>query len=191
MQMPGVVYIGNHGLERCVDRQVRYNIDVEKYRPMFEACLKDLREIRLPGVQVEDKGVTVTLHYRQTQDPQKARDALLPRVQEIAAGRNLDFFEGRMIFELRPPIKVNKGTAFESLMHEFSLEGAIYVGDDTTDISALKIARRMRQSEKCYALGVGVISDSSPESLPSEADLLVFGVPEVEDLLAWLLENLG
>jgi trehalose 6-phosphate phosphatase len=92
---------------------------------------------------------------------------------------------------LRPPVKVDKGTAFEGLVHEFSLDSAIYIGDDTTDISALKVARGLRQREECFALGVGVISDSSPESLPSEADLLVHGVPDVENLFAWILENLG
>ena len=190
MQLPGVVYIGNHGLERCVDGEVRYNLDVEAYRPQLEACVSELRNIPLEDVQVEDKDVTVTLHYRQTQDPQAARDLLLPLVEEIAARHEVPFFEGRMIFEFRPPVNVDKGSAFEGLVHEYTLDSAIYVGDDTTDIAALRAARRLRQERECYALGIGVMSDNSPEGLAVEADLLVYGVPDVENLFAWILENL-
>jgi len=190
MQLPGVVYIGNHGLERCVDGEVRYNLDVEAYRPQLEACVGELQKIRLEGVRVEDKDVTVTLHYRQTQDPQAARELLLPLVQEIATRHGVQFFEGRMIFELRPTVNVDKGSAFESLVHEYALDSAIYVGDDTTDISALRLARRLRQGRECYALGTGVMSDNSPEGLAAEADLLAYGVPDVENLFAWILENL-
>ena len=189
MQIPGVVYIGNHGLERCVDGQVRYNFNVEKYRPMLLSAVKELQKITLDGVRVEDKGLTVTLHYRQTEEPQLVRNQLLSHVQKIATQQKLDFFEGRMIFELRPPVNADKGSAFEGLVHEFSLDSALYIGDDTTDIAALQKARQMRQEKMCYAVGVGVVSDNHPEMLPKEADLLVSGVLEVENLFAWILEN--
>ena len=189
MQIPGVVYIGNHGLERCVGGQVRYNFDVEKYRPMLESAMRELQAITLDGVRVEDKGLTVTLHYRQTEEPQLVRNQLLSRVQEIATQQKLDFFEGRMIFELRPPVNADKGSAFEGLVLEFSLDSALYIGDDTTDITALQKARQMRQEKMCYAVGVGVVSDEHPKILPTVADLWVVGVPEVENLFAWILEN--
>ena len=190
MQLPGVVYIGNHGLERYVDGQVKYNADVERYRPALESSVEELQKIQLDGIQVEDKGVTVTLHYRQAQKPQEAHELLLPLVQEIATKQGLEFFEGRMIFELRPPVKADKGNAFKELVHEFSLDSALYIGDDTTDINALKMARRLRKTKTCFAIGVGVMSDDSPEGLSTEADLIALGVPDVENLFAWILENL-
>jgi len=189
MALKGVVYIGNHGLERCVDGQVKHNFDVFAYRPALEAAVEELQKIQHEGVQVEDKGVTVTLHYRQTDDPQFAQGTLLPMVQEIADERELEFFEGRMIFELRPPVKANKGSAFRELVSEFSIESAIYIGDDTTDIAALKMAQQLRKSEMCYAIGVGVISDDSPAEIAAESDLLAMGVTDVENFLAWLIQN--
>jgi hypothetical protein len=34
------------------------------------------------------------------------------------------------------------------------------------------------------------MSDNSPEGLAAEADLLAYGVPDVENLFAWILETL-
>lgn len=189
MQLPGVVYIGNHGLERWVDGQLRYTFDLDRYRPMLESSVAQLKKINEEGIQVEDKHLTVTLHYRQAPDPQGAYNRLLPIVREVANRERLDFFEGRMIFELRPPVKANKGSAFAGLLDEFSLDGALYVGDDTTDVAALEVARDMRQQNTCYCLGAGVMSGNVPEGLFEEADLLVNGVSDVENLFAWILEN--
>jgi trehalose 6-phosphate phosphatase len=191
MQLPGVVYIGNHGLERCVDGQVKYRFNKERYRPRLESSVEELQKIQLDGVRVEDKGVTATIHYRQSDDPQTAYEFLLPLIQKIATQHGLEFFEGRMIFELRPPVKADKGSAFEELVHEFSLDGALYIGDDTTDIAALKMAQQLRQEQKCFAIGVGVMSNDNPDELLMEADLIAFGVPDVENLFAWILKNLN
>ena len=191
MALPGVTYIGNHGLERCVNGQVKHNFDIDQYLPALAASVMELEEISLDGVQIEDKGVTVTLHYRQTENTEEVRDLLYPLVKKIASKEGLAFFEGRMIFELRPPVKADKGIAFENLVHEFSLDSVIYVGDDTTDIAALTTARQLREKKACYAVGVGVMSNDYPNELPKEADLLTSGVPDVENLFAWVLENLG
>ena len=189
MALPGVTYIGNHGLERCVNGQVKHNSDIEKYLPALAISVEALKQISLDGIQVEDKGVTVTLHYRQTENPEEVRDQLYPLVKEIAFREGLEFFEGRMIFELRPPVKADKGIAFEKLTQEFSLDSVIYIGDDTTDIAALKMAQKLRQENRCYALGVGVMSNDYPSEMPEAADLLTSGVPDVENLFAWILEN--
>ncbi|MBG7609598.1 MAG: trehalose-phosphatase [Anaerolineae bacterium] len=191
MTFPGVTYIGNHGLEHYVNGQVKYNFDIDEYIPKLDASVAELQKIDLSGVQVEDKGITVTLHYRQTENSDEVREQLYPLVKEIAAKEGLDFFEGRMIFELRPPVKANKGIAFEKLVHELKLDSAIYIGDDTTDIAALTMARQLRQENICYAIGIGVMSDNHPEELPQEADLLASGVSDVENLFTWILENLN
>jgi len=190
ISLPGVTYIGNHGLERCVDGEVKENFDSEKYLPMLAFSAKELEKIKLEGVRVEDKGVTLTLHYRQTKDPEAARDLLLPRVKEIAAQTELEFFEGRMIFELRPPVKADKGHAFEQLVQEFELDSALYVGDDTTDIAALEVAQKLRREKQVYAIGVGVMSHDNPNELPIQADLLASGVPDVERLFHWLNDQI-
>lgn len=188
--LDNVIYIGNHGLERCVNGKVKHNFNIEPYLPRLEASVAKLEEIAEEGAQVEDKGVTVTFHYRQTEDPDEIRDEFYPQVKKISEETDLEFFEGRMIFELRPPVKADKGVAFEQLVDEFELESVIYVGDDTTDVAALQMAQKLREEGRCYAVGVGVMSNDHPSKLPASTDLLTSGVPDVENLFAWILNNI-
>ena len=52
---------------------------------------------------------------------------------------------------------------------------------------AVRMARHLRESGACYALGLGVESDHIPLTLHDQADLLVSGVQGVEAFMAWLL----
>ena len=45
----------------------------------------------------------------------------------------------------------------------------------------------MREAGTCYALGLGVESDATPEAVRASADLTVNGVQDVERFLAWML----
>ena len=141
----------------------------------------------MPGLFVEDKSVTLSVHYRQTAHPEQAADLLRPAVAAIAAEAGFRLVEGRMVFELRPPLEVDKGSAFRDLVAHYTLDGAVYLGDDTTDADALRAAGALRESGACYALGLGVVSDDTPDLVAASADLLLNGIQDVEDFLAWLL----
>lgn len=186
--LPGVVYVGNHGLERWVEDHVEPVPEASAYRPAIEAALDTLREQKLVGMLVEDKTVTISVHYRQTQNPEAVAQSFRPIAQQVAAENGLDLFQGRMIFELRPPIHINKGSAFRRLVQDYALEGAVYLGDDTTDIDALLMARQMRRESTCYGLALGVESEGTPDAVGKSADLSVSGVEGVESFLAWLLK---
>ncbi|HEX2621148.1 MAG TPA: hypothetical protein VHL11_13395, partial [Phototrophicaceae bacterium] len=93
-------------------------------------------------------------------------------------------------YELRPPIAINKGTVFNDLINTYRLDAAIFIGDDTTDVDALRVTRVMRDQGKCFALGIGVESDGTPPTVLEAADVLVIGVSGVEELLEWLVNAL-
>ncbi|RPI97226.1 MAG: trehalose-phosphatase, partial [Chloroflexi bacterium] len=101
--------------------------------------------------------------------------------------RNLMMFQGHMIFDLRPPIGVDKGTAFQQLVERHQLDAAVYLGDDTTDLDAMRMARDLRERGLCYAVGLGVVSDYMPPVLPDHADAMLDGISGVEAFLEWLL----
>ncbi len=185
--LPGVVYLGNHGLERWEDNRVVPAPQAAAFRPALEAAMEALGPQQMPGMQIEDKGATLSIHYRQTADPAAVAEKFAPLLREIAASHGLSFFQGRMVFELRPPLEVNKGTAFRGLVIERELDAAVYIGDDTTDVDALRMARQLRQEQRCYCLGLGVESPDIPDAVRATADLLVSGVSGVESFLAWLL----
>lgn len=185
-----LVYAGNHGLERWRTEGVVVAPAVQPYLEALQAAKQEVEAFAPPGMWVEDKGATLSVHYRGTEDPKKTARDYRPRFLALAEDHDLRMFEGRMIFEIRPPLNMHKGTIFKQLIEEHGLEAAVYLGDDTTDADALRTAAKLRNSGACYAIGVGVQSPDTPEVVTSSADVLVDGVSGVESFFDWLLNAL-
>jgi trehalose 6-phosphate phosphatase len=185
--LPGVVLAGNHGLEHWTDDGPVLAPGVAEHRERIVAALAAIALLDLPaGVALEDKGATLSIHYRRTADPAAASAVLRPAMARITRTRGLRLYEGRMVFEIRPPIDVNKGTALRALVVAHALDGAVFLGDDTTDVDALRMARDLRETGVCYALGIGVVAEGTPDAVIATADLLAQGVAGVESFLSWL-----
>jgi trehalose 6-phosphate phosphatase len=189
VDLPGIQLIGNHGMEWWRDGQIEIAPAAMAYRPALEAVANAARTQHIPGVFVEDKGVSLAIHYRRAADPAAAAERLAGPLSVLADAHHLKFSQGNMIFELRPPVEINKGSAFRQLIETHHLDAAVYLGDDTTDLDALRMARQLRDSSVCWAVGLGVASDHTPPARPTTADLMLSGIQEVETFLAWLLSN--
>jgi trehalose 6-phosphate phosphatase len=189
--LPELVYVGNHGLERWTDEEVIVEPEARLARPNLEQALAQVQAHVVDGIWIEDKFATASIHYRQAANPEAVRAQLKPLIEQIAQENGLKFFEGRKIFELRPPVEVDKGTSFRRLIEEYALDGAVFLGDDTTDADAMRVARELRASGQCYSIGVGVESEATPDSILESADILVAGVSGVEDFLGWLVNSLS
>ena len=124
------------------------------------------------GLLVEDKGVSVGLHYRAAPDLQGEAERL---GHDLAERHGLSAQPGDMVFELRQP-GANKGSAVRRLMalDEFAGARPIFVGDDLTDEDGFAAAQELGG----YAVLVG------PRE-PSGAD---YGLADVEAVFAWLEE---
>lgn len=187
----GLTYVGNHGLERWENGK---RVAAEAVQPFLNNINRAAEETRprlLPGMQLEDKEVTLSIHYRQTAEPDKVREEFMPLAEEIAGRYGLKLFEGRRVFELRPPIPLDKGSAFRALVREFDLDAAMFIGDDITDTAAFEAALELRRSGECQAFSVGVLDRETPQSVVELSDLSVAGVGGVASLLSWLNENLS
>lgn len=185
--VPGVLYIGNHGMERLKNGQVDILPEVRRFRPRIDEVMGKLRAMHLPGVHIEDKYVSLSVHYRNAEDPEAMGESLRPTIKHLCYDHDLSFHEGRMVFEVRPGISLNKGTALETLAGEYELDGLVFIGDDTTDVDAMRAARRLRENNECYAISLGVDSPETPDVVRENADLIVQGVEGVEEFLSWLL----
>ena len=159
----GVVYVGVHGLELAPE--------AERWREM----LRPFAQLEWPWL--EDKGLTVALHWREAANEQAARTEL-QRVAERAEAAGLEARWGRKVLELRPPVEADKGTAVRTLLEERGLRRALYAGDDTTDLDAFRGLDGLE-----VAVRVAVVSSEAPPGLRAAADLTV-GSPA--DLLAVL-----
>lgn len=187
--IPGVVYIGNHGLEHYVNGKVIIKKEVAQFRSAIKEAYEEIFAILSPGMLLEDKNITLSLHYRMVENPDKVRIHLFPVIKKIGEKYDLLTSEGRMVIELRPPIQINKGTAINEVIRDFSLHATFFLGDDITDVAAMKEAIRIRKSGKCLSFGIGVISEGMSKEVRETADYLVPGVEGVERLLELLLKS--
>jgi len=124
---------GQHGLERrdAAGRLWIHPASPETKRA-FRAALEPLLE-RHPGLLLEDKGLTLALHYRQAPElGDMVRDTMARLVAE--AGDGLVLQEGKCVVEVKPG-GVDKGTAVEEYLREppFAGRRPVFIGDDLND----------------------------------------------------------
>jgi trehalose 6-phosphate phosphatase len=159
----GVVYVGVHGLELAPE--------AERWRE----ALRPFAQLDWPWL--EDKGLTVALHWREAADEQAAR-AELESVAERAEEAGLEVRWGRKVLELRPPVEADKGTAVRTLLEERGLRRALYAGDNTTDLDAFRGLDGLE-----VAVRIAVASPEAPPGLREAADLVVASPAELLELL--------
>jgi trehalose 6-phosphate phosphatase len=164
----GVRYVGNHGLE----------LD-----PRAEALAGRIASFRESiGREVEDKGLTLSYHFREADDESVARKEL-EAIAKRARHEGLVARWGRKVLEIRPEIDADKGTAVRALLDESGATRALYAGDDTTDLDAFN---GLVASDLEHFVRVAVASDEAPPALLEAADLVVGGPGELAGLLVRL-----
>jgi len=184
--LPGLVYVGNHGVESMTSGRVETLPEAERYRPLLERAADFVqRGVAFDGLYVEWKGLGVSLHYRLSADWVAARAAILALLDRAPEGRALRITEGRAVVELRPPIQANKGTAVERLVRRHGLRGVIILGDDLTDLDALRALRGLSDVEH---LGIAVGAEAGMP-VCDEADYCLESVRDAIALLS-ILANL-
>lgn len=185
----GMVYVGNHGLERWQDGGVISPPAVVAHLPAIAAARDELPALfsDYPQAEVEDKGPTLSVHYRNVEAPAQFATTMRPLIRKVTEKHNLRLHEGRMVFEIRPPLELNKGTALRALVDEFELEAVVYLGDDTTDVDAIRMAQSLREAGTCDGYGIGVASDETPAVVLEAADFYAEGVSGVADFFDWVL----
>ena len=133
---------GVHGLERRNDSiGLRISHDPSPALASVKRELEQFR-VRYPNALVEDKTVSVALHFRLA--PHAADDAAA-LAQDIARryGDALVVQPGSMVYELRTP-GADKGTAIAAFLNETPFAGRtpVFVGDDATDESGFAEVNR-------------------------------------------------
>lgn len=169
--LDGATYVGTHGLE--------LEPEAERWR---DALGELARSAGWPAEETEDKGLTVSFHYRSAGDEEAARREL-EQVAERARSGGLVARFGRKVLEVRPPVEADKGTAILHLLREAGVSRGLYAGDDTTDLDAF---RGLREAGLELAVCVAVSSDEGPAELREGADVVVESPAALLDLLRQL-----
>ena len=145
VDVPGVVYAGNHGLELCCGGSIEVCPDAARCRPAISRTVDRLsdRLAEIPGAEIEDKRITATVHVRRTPSDRvdDVRSAVETAVRE--AGDGLQITPGKQVFEIRPAVDWDKGSAMDRLVSSVP-DGwqPVYPGDDVTDEDAFRAIRQ-------------------------------------------------
>ena len=121
----------------------------------------------LPELFIEDKRLSVVLHYRQAADAHTALAFIEDAVAGPARRDGLEVMTGKMAIEIRPPVPVTKGTAIGGLLRDGGYAAALFAGDDLTDVTALKALRIWAGGGDRVGLGVAVAGDETPRRCAS------------------------
>jgi trehalose 6-phosphate phosphatase len=116
--------VGNHGIEpwQATGQVMK---EVKRWQPVLSQRLASLR-----GVQIEDKGFSIAVHYRQSREKRRARAAIL---MACAALGDVRVIGGKQVVNILPNGAPHKGLALERERNQLGCDTAIYVGDDETD----------------------------------------------------------
>jgi len=133
-------YAGNHGLEIEGPQLRRSHPVTGEAIEALRTCVDRLRPelAEMPGVLVEDKGLTLSVHYRMAPDARTVvENAVVRGCAEIAG---LRVTHGKMVVEVRPELDWDKGRAarflIDSLLTETAEAPVLFAGDDRTDEDA-------------------------------------------------------
>jgi trehalose 6-phosphate phosphatase len=185
-------YIGNHGIERWQDGRVLIHPEAEPYASRVGSTVRRLAAlIPLPGVLFEDKGATGTIHYRLTPAPTEARVTLLEAIAGLPDAAGLRIVEGRMVINILPPLRIDKGQAIAEVVERRKLRGAVFLGDDVTDLDGMRALRTLRDTRGIATLGIAVLSSEGPPELLALAEASVASVVGVGELLEGIVAGLS
>ena len=124
---------GQHGAERRDGAGVEHShCPSATQLATLRRCVVALAET-MPGVLIEDKGLSLAVHYRQAPHLEGAVQQALRRCL-TRVGDAYRLQGGKMVHEVKPATR-DKGTAIAEFMREAPFAGRvpIFVGDDVTD----------------------------------------------------------
>lgn len=132
-----------------------------------------------PGVDIEDKGQTLALHYRAAP---AAGEPLRRQLVGILAGSGsgLALGQGKMVMEIHDP-RYGKANAVDAFMGEPRFAGRlpIFIGDDETDMDGFAAAERLGG----LALRVG--GEQAAFAGPADVRAWLAAIPERLTLGTW------
>lgn len=144
--IPDLYYAGNHGLEIEGPGVQEVHREAALARPRISSCAEALRPALAgeAGALLEDKGLTLSIHYRGVPDAmaeERVRDLVY---HHCANQSGLRITEGKKVLEVRPAVEWDKGRATRFLLAILDAGAAtntpaLFIGDDRTDEDAFRV----------------------------------------------------
>jgi trehalose 6-phosphate phosphatase len=183
---PDVRLFGAYGLEWIEDGQVRRAPEAESWRDAVARVVGAARaEFAADAVGIEDKGVSVTVHWRLAPEAGARAEAFAGAWSERTG---LILQPGRMAVEFRPPVGIDKGEVVERVAR--GCAAACFAGDDAGDLAAFEALDRLAL-EGTRTVRLAVADEETPPALLAAADFVARGPSEALALFGALAARTG
>jgi len=182
--------LGLYGLQEIRDGHVWVDPRLEVARPAVMAAQQDLRDcaaVRDSGAYLEDKQYAVAIHTRRVPDPARWTAPIDEAARQVAERNGLEVLLGKLVWELRPAVRGDKGDAVRRVISDSSARSAVVAGDDLGDLSAFAAAFELK-ARGGDVLRVAVDSAEAPPALLDQANVIVDGPPGLLEFLGRLLD---
>jgi trehalose 6-phosphate phosphatase len=157
--------IGNHGAETDAAPRISRQ-RVGRWMAALEGQLASV-----PGLWMEDKGMSLAVHYRQSPNKAEARRLVLAAAQTLPDVR---VFGGKQVVNLVPLGAPHKGDALAAERDRIGCKWVLFVGDDEND-------------EDAFALAGNVVPISIGRKQRSHARYYLRTQAEIDDLMDLLV----
>ncbi len=182
--LSSVHLVGLYGLERAEgDGEVTVEPGAERWRAVVDEATARLRVAAPPGVEVEPKGLALTVHWRRSPESAGRMQAV---VEAEAANTGLRSHGGRMSIELRPPTDTDKGSVVRALVA--GCAAACYLGDDLGDLPAFAALADLARTGSLATASIAAVDDESAPEVAEAADVVVAGPAGALATLRWLAD---
>ena len=144
--IPALIYAGNHGLEiqgPGLDFVHEAAVELASVQKPIAVRLKE-EMTGLPGVIIEPKGLSLSVHYRMTPDSlvEQVEDAFASVVAPFVESGSVRTTTGKKILEVRPNVNWDKGEAIAKLQKSFpEATQTLFFGDDLTDEDGFRVVQ--------------------------------------------------
>jgi len=183
VDIAGLAFAGNHGLEISGGGLEPFrHEDLVHYRDRLSELSSALGATCRGGAWVEEKGASLTLHFREVDLAQHER--IISEARELIQAAGFQARDAHCAVEARPPIGWDKGHA---VLHVLRLRygpawsanvRAIYAGDDHTDEDAFRVLS-----------GLGVTFRVGGAEYSTAASRTLSDVSAVQALVRWLAKR--
>jgi trehalose 6-phosphate phosphatase len=143
--------LGNHGMEGDGETIATKSL-LNEARVRLHSLVNER-----PGLELEDKGYSLAVHFRRAKQPRSAQHAIRRVLATLA--HPLRTIGGKCVINVLPEGARDKGDALLELCKEARAEVALYVGDDVTDEDVFEL----RQPARVISVRVGRSSTSAAD----------------------------
>jgi trehalose 6-phosphate phosphatase len=129
--------IGNHGAEGLPGWESRTQEFIQTVKEWQDQLTSGLSNKNQNGIFIENKGPTLSVHYRRAADSKTARVMILRAINRLVPQPRL--INGIYVENLVPKGAPDKGIALTHLMNQAGCPKGFFVGDDETDEDVFRL----------------------------------------------------